>query len=47
MLTGGLVGAQVGLSGILPQFIEGLNHSEELVSLAVRIILATALTKAV
>ena len=37
MLTGSLVGGQVGLSGIPPRFIEGLNDREELVSLAVRL----------
>ncbi len=37
MLTGTLVGAQVGLSGIPERFVEGLNDREELVSLAVRL----------
>jgi ADP-ribosylglycohydrolase len=37
MLTGSLVGAQVGLSGIPTRFIEGLNDGEEMVSLAVRL----------
>lgn len=34
MLTGALVGAQVGLSGIPIRFIEGLEDGEELVQLA-------------
>lgn len=34
MLTGALVGAQVGLSGIPQRFIDGLANSEELVALA-------------
>ena len=34
MLTGALVGAQVGLSGIPQRFIEGLENSQELVALA-------------
>ncbi len=34
MLTGALVGAQVGLSGIRGRFITGLEESEELLSLA-------------
>ena len=34
MLTGALVGAQVGLSGIPSRFIEGLENSAELVGLA-------------
>jgi ADP-ribosylglycohydrolase len=37
MLTGSLVGAQVGLSGIPSWFIDGLNDREELVSLAIRL----------
>ena len=37
MLTGSLVGGQVGLSGIPPWFIDGLNDREELVSLAIRL----------
>jgi hypothetical protein len=37
MLTGSLVGAQVGLSGIPPWFIDGLNDREELVLLAIRL----------
>jgi len=40
MLTGSLVGAQVGLSGISTRFLEGLNDCEELVSLTVRLALA-------
>jgi hypothetical protein len=42
MLTGTLVGAQVGLSGIPTRFLEGLNDCEELVSLAVRLAQAEA-----
>ncbi len=34
MLTGALIGAQVGLSGIPKRFIEGLTESEELLDLA-------------
>ncbi|AUD65939.1 ADP-ribosylglycohydrolase [Tenericutes bacterium MZ-XQ] len=34
MLTGALIGAQVGLSGIPKRFIEGLNEKEELLKLA-------------
>jgi ADP-ribosylglycohydrolase len=34
MLTGALVGAQVGLSGIPERFIQGLENSVELVALA-------------
>ncbi|MEO6908147.1 MAG: ADP-ribosylglycohydrolase family protein [Abditibacteriaceae bacterium] len=34
ILTGALVGAQVGLSGIPQRFLEGLEDSEELISLA-------------
>lgn len=34
MLTGALIGAQVGLSGIPARFIEGLTDGEELVKLA-------------
>ncbi len=34
MLTGALVGAQVGLSGIPPRFIDGLDNSYELLELA-------------
>ncbi|MBU3824480.1 MAG: ADP-ribosylglycohydrolase family protein [Candidatus Oceanisphaera merdipullorum] len=34
MLTGALVGAQVGLSGIPKRFIDGLAHSDELLALA-------------
>ena len=34
MLTGALVGAQVGLSGIPQRFIDGLANGEELVTLA-------------
>jgi len=42
MLTGSLVGAQVGLSGIPTRFLEGLNDCEELVSLTVRLAQAEA-----
>jgi hypothetical protein len=42
MLTGSLVGAQVGLSGIPTRFLEGLNDREELVSLTVRLAQANA-----
>lgn len=34
ILTGALVGAQVGLSGIPPRFLDGLENSSELISLA-------------
>jgi ADP-ribosylglycohydrolase len=34
MLTGALVGAQVGLSGIPPRFIDGLANGEKLVAIA-------------
>ena len=34
MLTGALVGAQVGLSGIPPRFLDGLDESEALQRLA-------------
>lgn len=34
MLTGALVGAQVGLSGIPQRFIDGLEHGQELLALA-------------
>lgn len=37
MLTGALVGAQVGLSGIPARFIEGLESGDELKALAVRL----------
>jgi ADP-ribosylglycohydrolase len=37
MLTGCLVGAQVGLSRIPARFIEGLNNREEILSLAVEL----------
>ncbi len=37
LLTGALVGAQVGLSGIPLRFLEGLDHSAELVALASRL----------
>ncbi len=37
MLTGALVGAQVGLSGIPVRFIEGLSGADEIVDLAKRI----------
>ena len=42
MLTGSLVGAQVGLSGIPRRFLEGLNDREELVFLTVRLAQANA-----
>jgi ADP-ribosylglycohydrolase len=42
MLTGSLVGAQVGLSGIPTRFLEGLNGREELVSSTVRLAQANA-----
>ena len=42
MLTGSLVGAQVGLSGIPTRFLEGLNDREELVFLTVRLAQANA-----
>ena len=42
MLTGSLVGAQVGLSGIPTRFLEGLNDCEELISLTVRLAQAKA-----
>jgi len=42
MLTGGLVGAQVGLSGIPTRFLEGLNDREELVSLSIKLAQAKA-----
>ena len=42
MLTGSLVGAQVGLSGIPTRFLDGLNDHEELVSLTIK--LAQAVT---
>jgi ADP-ribosylglycohydrolase len=38
MLTGSLVGAQVGLSGIPTRFLEGLNDREDLISLIVRLV---------
>jgi ADP-ribosylglycohydrolase len=38
MLTGSLVGAQVGLSGIPTRFLEGLNDREDLISLTVRLV---------
>ena len=34
MLTGALVGAQVGISGIPSRFIDGLSDKEELMKLA-------------
>jgi ADP-ribosylglycohydrolase len=34
MLTGALVGAQVGLEGIPERFIEGLDNGQELLALA-------------
>jgi len=37
MLTGALVGAQVGLSGIPPRFIDGLENSSELQALATQL----------
>jgi len=37
MLTGALVGAQVGLSGIPERFIDGLEHGQELLVLAKKI----------
>ena len=37
MLTGALVGAQVGLSGIPERFIEGLTAGTEIVELARRL----------
>ena len=42
MLTGSLVGAQVGLSGIPTRFLEGLNGSDELVSLSIKLVRAKA-----
>ena len=33
-LTGALVGAQVGLSGIPARFLEGLENGDELVEMA-------------
>ena len=37
MLTGALVGAQVGLEGIPARFIEGLENGQELVALSQKI----------
>jgi ADP-ribosylglycohydrolase len=37
MLTGALVGAQVGLEGIPKRFIEGLENGQELQALAVKL----------
>ncbi len=37
ILTGALVGAQVGLSGIPTRFVEGLEHGGELTGLALRL----------
>lgn len=37
LLTGALVGAQVGLSGIPHRFLDGLENSEELIALALRL----------
>lgn len=37
ILTGALVGAQVGLSGIPQRFVDGLENAEELVALAKRL----------
>ncbi len=34
ILTGALVGAQVGLSGIPQRFLDGLENAEELIGLA-------------
>lgn len=42
MLTGSLVGAQVGLTGIPKRFLEGLSDYEELLSLTERLIQANA-----
>lgn len=42
MLTGSLVGAQVGLSGIPTRFLEGLNDREELFSLSIKLVQAKA-----
>jgi len=38
MLTGALVGAQVGLAGIPQRFIDGLTEGREIVDLAQRLI---------
>ena len=37
MLTGALVGAQVGLEGIPKRFLDGLENGEELLALAKKI----------
>ena len=37
MLTGALSGTQVGLSGILQRFIDGLSDGREIVELALRL----------
>lgn len=37
ILTGTLVGAQVGLSGIPHRFLDGLEHAPELTALALRL----------
>jgi ADP-ribosylglycohydrolase len=37
MLTGALVGAQVGLSGIPQRLLDGLENSAELIALARRL----------
>ena len=37
MLTGALVGAQVGLEGIPQRFLDGLENAEELLALAKKI----------
>lgn len=37
ILTGALIGAQVGLSGIPRRFLEGLENSKELTALAIRL----------
>jgi ADP-ribosylglycohydrolase len=37
MLAGALVGAQTGLSGIPPRFVEGLDESEALQRLALEV----------
>ncbi len=41
MLTGSLVGAQVGLSGIPTRFLKGLSEHEELIDLTIKFALAT------
>jgi ADP-ribosylglycohydrolase len=37
ILTGALVGAQVGLAGIPPRFLDGLANAEDLMALAQRL----------